>query len=82
MEEHNLPEADFYYKKAIQNGNIGSLYDYAEYLIEHDNEETNGGTNGETNADLALKYFSLYMNLKNANSDEKQLYKKIIKNIL
>jgi len=74
LDEHNLPEAEEYYKKAIRSGNVGSLYDYAEYLID--------GVNGETNAELALKYFSLYMNLKNANFEEKFLWKNIISKII
>ena len=81
LDEHNLPDADFYYKKAIRSGNIGSLYDYAEYLIDGVNRETMK-VNGETNAELALKYFSLYMNLKNANFNEKNLWKNIISRII
>lgn len=81
LDENNLPEADVYYKKAIRNGNIGSLYDYAEYLIGRVNGETNG-VNGKTNAELALKYFTYYKMMKNSDSDDKILWKKIIKNIL
>jgi hypothetical protein len=69
LDENNLPEADFYYKKAIQSGNIGSLYDYAEYLAERENKKS-------------LEYFQLYMNLKNANLDEKILWKNIISRII
>jgi len=71
LDENNLEGADFYYKKAIRNGNIGSLYDYAEYLCDKLQDHT-----------LALKYFTYYKMMKNSDSDDKILWKKIIKNIL
>lgn len=66
FDETDDPRAEKYYVKSICAGNIGSLYDYAEYLTDH-------------NDSRSFDYFKLYMSLKDAKSDEKLLWKKVAK---
>jgi hypothetical protein len=67
LDENDKPGAEEYYVKSIKNGNIGSLFDYAGYLVDKVNDVKKGH-----------EYFCLYLSLKNADSYEKKLWKKIV----
>jgi len=77
-EQKKYDQAEKYYLKAIKTGNIGSLYDYTELLLDKLEGNLDDGNIDKIKLNID-KYFSLYLQLKNANHDEIEMWKKICK---